>query len=101
VCRFSEEIRVPRPAFSERPRSFFPSSSDAVFVGGGLVLAEADGCVVHSEGIFCGGFDIDDVFSGEVIFCVDVLTFYVPSCAFDAHVVHGGVDICYQRHSGC
>ena len=112
--RFSEKIRVPRPAFllgefsssavgadvscndgemkflafqfvfddggiSERPGSYFPSSSNAVFVGGGLVLAEAGGCVVHSEGVFCGGFDIDDVFSGEVIFCVDVLAFYVPS----------------------
>jgi hypothetical protein len=93
VRRFSEKIRVPRPAFllgefsssavgadvsyndgemkclvfrfvfgdggiSEQPGSLFPSSSDAVFVAGGLVLAEAGGCVVHSEGVFCGGFDM-------------------------------------------
>jgi hypothetical protein len=92
---------------SEQPGSFFSSSSDVVFVAGGLVLAEAGGCVVYSEGIFCGGFDIDDVFSSQVIFCVDVLAFYVPSCAFDAHVVHGDVDIAtndmaiaYQRWLG-
>ena len=55
------------------------SSSDVVFVGGGLVLVEVGGCVVHNKGVFCGGFDIDDVFNREVIFCVDVLAFFVPS----------------------
>ena len=49
---------------SERPGSFFPSSSNAVVVGG-LILAEADGGVVLTEGVFCGGFDIDDVFNGD------------------------------------
>jgi hypothetical protein len=54
---------------SEQPGSFFPSSSDVVFVAGGLV-AEAGVCVVYSEGIFCGGFDIDDVFSGQSSFAL-------------------------------
>ncbi|RLM55947.1 hypothetical protein C2845_PM10G08170 [Panicum miliaceum] len=76
---------------SEQHGSFFPSSSVAVVVGG-LILAESGGCAVHSEGVFCGDFDVDDVFSGEVIFCAGVLAFYVPSCAFNAHAVIGSVN---------
>jgi hypothetical protein len=71
---------------SKQSGSFFPSSSVAVVVGG-LIFAGFGGCAVHNEGIFCGGFNIDDVFSGEVIFCIGIFAFYVPSCAFDAHAV--------------
>jgi hypothetical protein len=70
----------------------FPmSSSVVVLVGGGLVLAVADVCVVIAEGIILGDLDSDDGSQGDIL-CADVLIFCVLSCALGVYNGNGSVD---------